>query len=80
MIEKDRQYGTKFQLVKTNYIHNYIQGPFFGLKKWRKPLIYKDFRSGAGNRTWNENGHLRRQKNDKKPMFCSFVLNENKSQ
>ena len=36
----------------TNYIHNYIQRPFFWLKKWRKPLIYKDFRSGAGNRTW----------------------------
>ena len=52
MAEKDRQNGTKFELDMTNYIHNYIQGPFFGLKKWRKPLIYKDFRSGAGNRTW----------------------------
>ena len=32
------------QLVKTNYIHNYIQRPFFGPQKRRKPLIYKGFR------------------------------------
>ena len=32
------------QLVLTNYIHNCIQRPFLGPKKWRKPLIYKGFR------------------------------------
>ena len=47
MAEKDRQNGTKLELDMTNDIHNYIQGPFFGLKKWRKPLIYKVTEKGT---------------------------------
>ena len=65
MTEKDRQYGTKFQLVKINYIHNYIQGPVFWLKKWRKLLIYKDFRFGAPTESISEPSFLFSK------VFCS---------
>ena len=41
-----------------------------------KDLDSKGFVCHFGNRFSNENGHLRRQKRDKKPMFCSFALNE----
>ena len=45
------QYQPRLELVVTNYIHNYIQSPFFGPQKWRKPLISQGFSFGAGNRT-----------------------------
>ena len=35
---------TKKQLEDSNYIQNYIQKPFFGGLKWRKPLLRKGFR------------------------------------
>ncbi len=46
------KYQHKKRLEMTNYIQNYIQTPFFGLQKWRKPLLSQRFSIGAGNRTW----------------------------